>query len=124
MSSSENPVNGSYVRTPIHGLDQIDYTQIRETWILPHSVIRKLHCYYLLYWRKDYLENAGGLKPNVVISHRGLKYITVLTRPIDAFKSCTRVAVSFRHPFRHNFGYVLIGPAVKYPSETGGYCEN
>ena len=121
-------MNNSSTNRPatIYGLDQIDHSQIRDSWILPQSVIRKLHCYHLLYWRKDFLTANNALAPNVVISRNGLQFITILTCPVTEFNSCSRVAMSFRHAFGHKFGYVLISPAVKYGTgaNVGGYSEN
>lgn len=94
-------------------LDEIEFRQLRDSWILPELLIRKLSRHYLLYWDKSYLERFKGLQDGIVFEHQGCKYISILTDPLTAFNSCARVALSFRHPIGTKFGYVLIKPAVK-----------
>lgn len=94
-------------------LDDIEFRQLRDTWILPELLIRKLARHYLLYWDKKYLIDMQGLKDGKVFEHQGCKYISILNDPLTAFQICNRVALSFRHPVGTKFGYVLIKAAIK-----------
>lgn len=94
-------------------LDDIEFRQLRNSWILPELLIRKLSRHYLLYWDKKYLLDFKGLQDGIVFEHQGCKYISILTDPLTAFNTCARVALSFRHLVGTKFGYVLIKPAIK-----------
>lgn len=94
-------------------LDDVDFAQLRDVWILPDSIVRRLAHHYLIYWNKQFLEANGGLKDGVVLGHQEHKYITILTNPLVDYAAASRVALSFRHPFGTKFGYVLVAPAVK-----------
>lgn len=94
-------------------LDQIEFSQLRDSWILPEILRRKLARHYLLYWDKEFLVTHSGLQDGVTLEHQGCKYIVILTEPLTGFKCCARVALSFRHPIGTTFGYCLIKPAIK-----------
>lgn len=94
-------------------LDDIEFRQLRDHWILPELLIRKLDRHYLLYWNKQFLQDKGGLINGAVLSHQGRKYITILAGQSADFAVCSRIALSFRHPKNTKFGYVLIKPAIR-----------
>lgn len=109
-----NPANPTTILSyNLQILDYIEFRQIRDSWILPGLLIRKLACHYLLYWDKQYLIDRNGLKDNQIMSHQGKDYISILAAPLTEFNCCARVALSFRHPVGTNYGYVLIKPAIK-----------
>lgn len=94
-------------------IDQVDFAQLRDEWILPELLIRKLARHYLLYWDKKFLVDSNGLQDGIVLCHQERKYITILTSDLHEFGPASRIALSFRHPVGTKFGYVLIKPAIK-----------
>lgn len=112
-STNHSPTAHISFSYELRTIDDIELRQLRDQWILPELLVRKLECQYLLYWNKQFLVDKNCLRDGIVMSHQGRKYITILAGQPAEFAVCSRIALSFRHPKNTKFGYVLIKPAIK-----------